>query len=395
MADPSGPQVAEDPDTPDTLTPADGGPLGEGAAATGASPGPAEADAPPRAPEAAPLQTGPSQAAPEPDAGATSVSTSTEEPVPPDADTDAATEATAATTPVRQPEPPDHADDDDDVPVVEDDVPVVEDDDDLDNDLDDDDLYDDDLDDDEEGPKRRGGLLTKQVQVDARMILAIVAVLALFAGAYVLGQRQGESAPDTQASGPTASTIPPLPKDFLPFEDKDTGVKLAYPKDWAQVSTKDLDASYRLLVSVPKSKDNFRVRVNAYSSEVTKANVADQKAVIDAIFSEEKITILSDTVVEVNGLPALFYVYKFTDSTGEPGYHAHFFVFQGRKMVSLVFEAIPEARYGLLAPVFDAVANSLQVAPGEPPAFLQELTGTETTVPGATTVPPVVTTKQP
>jgi hypothetical protein len=264
------------------------------------------------------------------------------------------------------------------------------------DDVDGDDVDDDDgdFDDEDEAPARKGGLLTRQVQVDARMILIIAAVLAIGVGAYVLGQKQAQdaAAPPTTATSTPPATAFTVPKDFIPFDDKETGIQLAVPKDWVAYSTRDLDASYRLLVGVPDAKDNLRVRMNAYSQAVTMDNIKDQQAVVDSIFAQEKIEILAREIPTVNGMPALYYVYKFADKDGEPGFHAHFFVFQGRKMVSLVFEAVPEARFTLLAPVFDQIANSLQVAPGEPPGFLQESTISGATGPATTTAPGAPTT---
>ena len=264
-------------------------------------------------------------------------------------------------------------------------------------DVDDDDVDEDDDDGQDEGeePRPRGGLLTKQVQLDAKTIILIVLILVVAVGAYVLGQRQAEDDTAAPERGATTTTQFVMPSDFVPFDDKETGIKLAVPKDWVPYSTKDLDRSYRLLIGVPNAKDTLRVRMNAYSSPVTQENLRDQKNVVDAIFAQEKIQILASEATTLNGLPALFYVYKFNDASGEAGYHAHFFVFQGRKMVSLVFEAVPEARYALLAATFDKIATSIQIAPGDPPAFLEEAVGTgatpgasTTTVPGATTLPP-------
>ena len=247
-----------------------------------------------------------------------------------------------------------------------------------------------DEDDDDEAPAKRTNPLTRQIQIEPRTVVIIIAVLAVCAGAYYLGQKQARDVASPTAT--TASSTPPttaftLPKDFLPFDDKETGIKLAVPKDWVAYSTRDLDRSYRLLIGVPEAKDNLRVRMNAYSTAVTKDNIKDQQAVVDSIFAQEKIEILARETPTVNGMPALYYVYKFTDAQGAPGFHAHFFVFQGKKMVSLVFEAVPEDRFTVLAPVFDQIANSLEVAPGEPPAFLVEATGSGAAGPATTAAP--------
>ncbi len=65
-------------------------------------------------------------------------------------------------------------------------------------------------------------------------------------------------------------------------------------------------------------------------------------------------------------------------------------MYQGRKMVSMVFQALPEDRYKLLAGTFDAIAETLEVTPGPPPAFLEDLAGpaaSSTTAPATTGAP--------
>lgn len=246
---------------------------------------------------------------------------------------------------------------------------------------------------DDEGDElheRRGGLLTKEVHISARALLGVGGVIVLAAlviGAYVLGQRQGDKLTPADPSKPTSTTAFKLPQDYATFADPDTGVKLSFPKDWTQRSTADLpDKSLRLLAGIPNTADSVSLRVNSYESEITAANLNDQKNVFDEVIAAEDRKVLVDQAMNLRGLPALFYVYKFTDqSTGQAGIHAHFFVFQGRKMVSMVFQAVPEARYSLLAPVFDKIASSLEIAPGPPPAFLEPVGKTTTTVAGGST----------
>jgi len=235
-----------------------------------------------------------------------------------------------------------------------------------------------------------GGLLTKQVQVEAKHILIVAAILAATVGAYLLGHRQGKQLEGATAPRTTSSTAFKVPKDFETIGDDATGVKLSLPKDWVRYSTQGLDPAIRIAVGVPNTSDTVVVRVNAYSREVTKDNVEDQKNVFDQLLAGEKIKLLVNQPVTVRGLPALFYVYSFTDQqSGKTGIHAHYFVFQGRKMVSMIFQALPperpEDRYKELAPVYDTIMRSLEVAPGPPPAFLEQLGSTSTTAAGAPT----------
>ncbi|MEO5679510.1 MAG: hypothetical protein ABIS47_07575 [Acidimicrobiales bacterium] len=230
-------------------------------------------------------------------------------------------------------------------------------------------------------PGRSGTLLTKQL--DIRLVAVIVVVVALAAGAYVLGQRQGKDIVGGAQKAP-GTTVFKVPKDFVPISDPETGVQLSVPNDWVRYSIKDLpDKAIRLSAGIQNSGDSVVVRVNPYSTEITEANLPDQKNVFDQLLTNENIEILVNQPMKLGGLPALFYVYRFKDqATGKAGVHAHFFVFQGRKMVSMVFQALPEDRYALLASTFDKVANSLKVAPGPLPAFLEPSTAPATTVPG-------------
>jgi len=236
---------------------------------------------------------------------------------------------------------------------------------------------------------KSGGLLTRQVEISPRtvlIVLAVVGVLVLAFGAYQIGQRQARTASRGATPTPTP-TAPKVPKDYTAFNDKDTGVKLSVPKEWTALSTKGLDPAIRLAVGIPDTNDTVFLRVSAYSSEVTAANIGDQKNVFDQLLGGENINILVNQTTTLRGMPALFYVYRFTDqASGKTGIHAHYFVFQGKKMVSMVFQALPEDRYSIDAPVFDIIANSLVVEPGPPPAFLQPSTSSAPSA-GVTTVP--------
>lgn len=229
----------------------------------------------------------------------------------------------------------------------------------------------DDLDDDDEPTKRRVNPITQQVRIDSRVLIALVLVVAIFAGAYVYTHRPASN--DTAADPPAGKTPPTtafkLPKDFRTFVDPEAGIKLSFPKDWEQHSTSDLpDKALRLVAGPAGTGDSISVRVIPYASEVTAANIDDQKNVFDALFAPEKIKVFVNQKATVAGLTALFYVYEFNDeATGKAGIHAHYFVFQGKKMVSLIFQALPGDRYKLLAPVFDTIAASLKVTPADLP----------------------------
>jgi hypothetical protein len=141
-----------------------------------------------------------------------------------------------------------------------------------------------------------------------------------------------------------------------------------------------------MFVQVPNSDDTVLMRVNSYSKEVTADNIADQKSVMDSILANQKITILGVEQGDLRGMPVLVYIYSFADPEKGTGIHAHYFVFQGRKAVQLVFQALPQEHYtsGGLGAVWSKISDSLEITPGPPPAFLEELGAT----PAPATTPP-------
>ncbi|MDP9403364.1 MAG: hypothetical protein M3P85_08515, partial [Actinomycetota bacterium] len=71
-----------------------------------------------------------------------------------------------------------------------------------------------------------------------------------------------------------------------------------------------------------------------------------------------------------NGAPGYYYLYTFEEEVNTDagprkvqGVHAHYFVFQGRRVVALVFQALPTANFDRLARTFDAMAESFKITP--------------------------------
>ncbi len=68
-------------------------------------------------------------------------------------------------------------------------------------------------------------------------------------------------------------------------------------------------------------------------------------------------------------MPGYYYLYTFIDGeTGAEGAHAHYFLFRGRNMYTLVFQALPSDGFSRLSGVFDQIAASLQTRPDTGPA---------------------------
>ena len=66
----------------------------------------------------------------------------------------------------------------------------------------------------------------------------------------------------------------------------------------------------------------------------------------------------------VDGMPGYYYLYTFNEAeTGAEGAHAQYFLFRGRNMYTLVFQALPPRASSRLSRVFDQMAESFQTVP--------------------------------
>ena len=68
-------------------------------------------------------------------------------------------------------------------------------------------------------------------------------------------------------------------------------------------------------------------------------------------------------VVRVGALSGVYYLYYFP-AGDQRGVHAHYFLFSGKQMFTLVFQALPAADFQRLAKTFDAVAETFTVTSG-------------------------------
>jgi hypothetical protein len=219
-------------------------------------------------------------------------------------------------------------------------------------------------------------------------VLGVVAAVGLLSvavlGAYLLGQRSSsDAAPTTTTLGaldPAVTGIDPS-GDLVAFEDPDRGLSLSYPRDWRALELDGADPSTVLVLSAG-GQDSVLVRAVELAEPVTAENLADMNAVTDGIIAGSEVTVLQESEIELNGMPGFYYLYLFDDAaTGEEGVHAHYFLFQGGLMHIIVFQAVPTARFDLLAPAFDAVAASFQVEP--PPAEVEPASSSEATTTSA------------
>jgi hypothetical protein len=166
----------------------------------------------------------------------------------------------------------------------------------------------------------------------------------------------------TEANGAGANKTGASPKfkpaGFTVFRSDQAGFQLAYPANWTKLSPKD--PSVLLLLS-QGTQDSLLVRANELQEAVGPQQLAAARQVTDKlVMSNKTISMVTDPKqIELGGLPGFFYFYNFKDAaTGQEGAHSHFFLFNGKTMISIVFQALPKEHFPESAKTFDQIAAS-------------------------------------
>jgi hypothetical protein len=143
--------------------------------------------------------------------------------------------------------------------------------------------------------------------------------------------------------------------------DRDAGFQIDYPSTWHAYQPADPKVQY--LVG-PDDHDFVQVRViSPLPASFGPGDLQAMKRISDALLAGQPITIVQESQITVSGLPGYQYVYTFKDPSGQIGVHIHVFLFQANRLVTLVFQALPESQLKALAKTDDAVLASFTVLP--------------------------------
>lgn len=204
------------------------------------------------------------------------------------------------------------------------------------------------------------------------VVLIGVLAFVLSRGALDEGEEAEGGTPPTTSTR-TAPTI--ADADLQGYRDDVVGFSLRYPKAWPKLVPAVGDI--RLVVQAGDN-DGFSVRVLPIQTEATEQNIENFKAVTDAVvFGDQRNKLLQEQLVRVNNRLAYYYLYTFEDEvTRNQGVHAHYFIFEGLRIFSIVFQSVPSDDFTRQAGIWDQIAES----------FLAEQPR-----PGATTTTPPTT----
>ncbi|MGH3800499.1 MAG: hypothetical protein ACRDTD_10275 [Pseudonocardiaceae bacterium] len=197
-----------------------------------------------------------------------------------------------------------------------------------------------------------------------RRVLAIgigVLVVAGLASGVVVGR--AILTPEEPAKAANSSANSPMnakPDDFTAFRSEPAGFELAYPTSWSKLNTKD--PQILLLVS-QGTQDSLLVRSLELQAPVGPQQLQAAKQLTDQIVTANKTAqmVTEPKQIELGGLPGFFYFYSFEDTpSGQQGVHSHYFLFNGKTMISLVFQSLPKEHFSTSAPTFDKITATFR-----------------------------------
>jgi hypothetical protein len=182
-------------------------------------------------------------------------------------------------------------------------------------------------------------------------LMALVVVL-LGASAWVIAQ-QFTSSHHNSGLSPASS--------YTTFKDPAGLFQIGYPHNWKQLST--TNPQFVLLVQGPHGA-SYQVAKTTLTAPVNGSNLAAAtKLTSTVVKSGNHVSLLRPAqAVSLGGLPGILYLYLFIDpTTGEHGAHAQYFLFDGKTMLSLVFQSLPSNNFRTLAPLFDRISSTFHV----------------------------------
>lgn len=198
-----------------------------------------------------------------------------------------------------------------------------------------------------------------QVIVVGGLLAVGLATSAAIVGPSLLSR--GQSAQATNAANATNQSDAATklrPAGFSEFRNEQAGFGLAYPSHWTKLSPKDPQV---LLLLSQGTQDSFLVRASELQEPVGPQQLSAARQMTEKIVTSNKsIQLVTDPKqINLGGFPGFFYFYSFKDpTTGQEGTHSHFFLFNGKTMISMVFQSLPKEHFAESAKTFDQIAGS-------------------------------------
>jgi len=181
-------------------------------------------------------------------------------------------------------------------------------------------------------------------------VAAAVAILVGAAAMLIARELVSADAPEPPARATT---------DFVRFRDTAGGFSISHPPGWRRLASPD--PTVRLLAEGDDA--SMQVRMASLGVEVGTENLADAKKLTDKLVRSagQAQLIRPPQQTSLGGLPGYLYLYTFQDrATGTGGAHAHYFLFRGQTLITIVFQTAQAERLVELAPLFDRIGDTLR-----------------------------------
>ena len=147
--------------------------------------------------------------------------------------------------------------------------------------------------------------------------------------------------------------------EFTRFEDSRRKLSITYPSSWQLISSPDPD-----VVLVTATVDaSMLMRTTSIGTPVGAESIGSAKKLTDKlVMAGKNVKNLRPPrrIDDLGGLPGWLYIYSFRDASGKRGAHAHYFLFRGETMITLVFQTVPSERFTTYAPLFDRLAGTFR-----------------------------------
>ncbi len=147
--------------------------------------------------------------------------------------------------------------------------------------------------------------------------------------------------------------------EFTRFVDARRKLSITYPSSWQRISSPDPE-----VVLVAATVDaSMLIRTTSLPTPVGAESIGSAKKLTDKlVMAGRGVKNLRPPrrIDDLGGLPGWLYIYSFRDAAGKRGVHAHYFLFRGKTMITLVFQTVPSERFATYAPLFDRLAGTFR-----------------------------------
>lgn len=197
--------------------------------------------------------------------------------------------------------------------------------------------------------------------------LAGIVLVAAGAGGFgLLAGRESVDTPRTADAMEAPRAEAASAGDLVEFRDEQARFAVSYPEAWIRPPSPDPQVVLIAAEKDPAANQggSMLVRVTALEAAVGREQLGEvRKATDEIVNSGQGVELKAEpAAIEQGGVPGWYYFYTFQDPvSGQRGAHAHYFLFRGQTMISLVFQALPEGDFIRLAPILDRVAESFRV----------------------------------